>query len=34
LTKFGLSDRITLSAGLLRHVEWQVRRGAPKPSRP
>lgn len=30
LTKFGLTDRITLSAGLLRHVEWQVRRGAPK----
>jgi hypothetical protein len=30
LAKFGLSDRITLSAGLLRHVDWQVRRGVPK----
>jgi hypothetical protein len=30
LAKFGLTDRNTLSAGLLRHVEWQVRRGAPK----
>lgn len=30
LTKFGLTDRITLSAALLRHVAWEVRRGAPE----
>jgi hypothetical protein len=25
-----LTDRITLSAALLRHVAWEVRRGAPE----
>jgi len=30
LAKFGLTDRITPSAALLRHVAWEVRRGVPK----